>query len=436
MISAALVGAIALCLATYAAAVGRALIEVSRTGLEARLEGQDRGEQGQWLFANLVHVQLMVGLVRAVLQLTVFAAVLVEMVGTGEEARLTYGRLAAAVGVTAAILWLTTSVIGSSLARHAAEALVAGALPLLRGLTFVCLPLTRALGFVDEAVRRLTGANLRERDAALEADLLRSIGDSHREGGLDERSAALLENVVEFSSTDVGEVMTPRTDIDGLEYTDDLAVIRSLIAKLGHSRIPIYEENLDHIVGVLYIKDLVPYLGEDATGFQLRPLLRQPILVPETKPVRELLSDFQRSEVHLAMVIDEYGGTAGLVTIEDVLEEIVGEIHDEHDVDLADEPAVQIIDAVCAEADGRYHIDDLNEELGLALPEDEEFDTVAGFVLATLGRVPEVGESFESHSARFSVLAATSTQIQRIAVEILEPALTNGDRRRKGNNGT
>jgi CBS domain containing-hemolysin-like protein len=315
------------------------------------------------------------------------------------------------------------------------EALVAGALPLLRGLSLLCSPLTRSLAFIDEVVRRLTGANLREREDEAEAELLRSIEDTHREGALDERAAALLENIVEFTSTDVGEVMTPRTDIEGIELSNNLPAIRSFIIESGHSRIPVYEENLDHIVGILYVKDLVPHLGEEVDNFQLRPLLRQPIVVPETKPVRELLADFQRSEVHMAMVIDEYGGTAGLVTIEDVLEEIVGEIHDEHDLDDEPEPTLVEVDEMRCEVDGRYHIDDLNEQWDLDLPEDEEFDTIGGFVLAALGRVPEVGESFESHAARFTALAATPTHVQKVGIERLQLADGNGEKRRRGNGG-
>ena len=190
----------------------------------------------------------------------------------------------------------------------------------------------------------------------------------------------MIENIVEFRSTDVGEVMTPRTDIEGIELTDDLEAIREFIVRVGHSRIPIYAENLDHIRGVLYVKDLIPFLGRDCDGFHLEPLLRQPLRVPETKPLRDLLSEFKRSEVHMAIVIDEYGGTAGLVTIEDVLEEIVGEIHDEHEPDDVDEPTLDVVDDTHAEVDGRFHIDDLNERLGLTLPENEDYDTIAGFL--------------------------------------------------------
>jgi putative hemolysin len=411
---------VATALATYTSALALALLVVSPSALEDRLARRGRANLGRWLSERDESVGMAVALVRTVLRLAVFVLVLVEVVGVGADATLTASGLAIAGGVTATILWTFTSVLAAAISRHATVGLVAGALPVLRPLTVACAPLTGGLAFVDEAVRRLSGANLQEPDEQAEAELLRSIDDTHREGGLDEKSAALLENVVEFSSTDVGEVMTPRTDIDGIELTDDLAEIRSFITKVGHSRIPVFEENLDHVVGVLYVKDLISYLGEDASGFQLRPLLRQPIVVPETKSVRELLGDFQRSEVHMAMVIDEYGGTAGLVTIEDVLEEIVGEIHDEHDADDDEEPALHPIDAMRAEVDGRYHIDDLNEELGLALPEDEEFDTIAGYVLATLGHVPKVGESFVAGAVRFRVLAATPTHVQRVGLERVE----------------
>ena len=288
-----------------------------------------------------------------------------------------------------------------------------------------CYPLVKAVSFIDEVVRRLSGAKLNDQDQH-EAELLRSIEETHREGGLDEDAASMLENVVEFTNTDVAEIMTPRTDIDGIAITDDLGSIRSFITKVGHSRIPVFKDNLDHLIGILYVRDLVPYLGEDANDFRLEPLLRQPIIVPETKPVRELLADFQKSEVHMAIVIDEYGGTEGLVTIEDVLEEIVGEIRDEHEPEGEEEPALVAIDERQAEVDGRYHIDDLNERLGLAIPEDDDFDTVGGFVLSQLGHVPSEGEAFEAHNARFTALATAPTHVHRVRIELLHAPGSDG----------
>jgi len=164
---------------------------------------------------------------------------------------------------------------------------------------------------------------------------------------------------------------------------------------------------------------LVAFFDEEVESFNLLSILRQPIVVPDTKPVQELLGDFQRSEVHMAVVIDEYGGTAGIVTIEDVIEEIVGEIRDEHDDAEADQPKLVKISDCLVEVDGRYNIHDLNDELSWELPEDEEYDTLAGFVLARLGHVPEVGEVLEIHEKRFTTLEASATQINRISIAYL-----------------
>ena len=228
------------------------------------------------------------------------------------------------------------------------------------------------IAIIGEIVRRLTGANLVQQNGSTDVDeqLLKSIEHSQREGGIPAEAAEMLENVVEFRKTDVGEIMTPRTDVEGIELTDDLQEIRKFVLECGRSRIPVYEENIDHILGILYVKDLVAFFGSDANGFNLRNIVRQPIVVPDTKPVQELLGDFQRSEVHMAVVIDEYGGTAGIVTIEDVIEEIVGEIRDEHDDAEADEPKLVRINDGLIEVDGRYNIDDLNDELSLKLPEE------------------------------------------------------------------
>jgi CBS domain containing-hemolysin-like protein len=323
------------------------------------------------------------------------------------------------IGTGAFFCWLALDLVATAIARHGAPATVSACFPLVRLLSVWAIFISWLSRFVDEVVRRLSGANLESSRnvGEAEAELLRSIEQTHREGGLDEGAVALLENVVEFSSTDVGEVMTPRTDIDGLEYTDDLAEIRRMIGEVGHSRIPVYDEDLDHIAGILYAKDLVRWLGEEAQGFTLRPLLRRPIVVPESKQVADLLADFQRSEVHMAMVVDEYGGTAGLVTIEDVLEEIVGEIVDEHEPDDEEQPSLRPMADGIYEVDGNYHIDDLNEALEIGLPEDEEYDTVGGWLMACIGHVPETGESHDENGHRFTATATTPTQVERISIE-------------------
>jgi CBS domain containing-hemolysin-like protein len=404
-----------------------ALLRLGRSIAGQQLEEQGKTRGAQWLTARFDSAIFATSLLRTVARLAFFVLVLAEVIELGfDPSALIWADLLIAGVIAVPLLWIFNSVLSSALARYAATGLIVRGLPVMRAMTWVCLPLTKAVSFIDEAVRRLSGANLREQEER-EAELLRSIEETQREGGLDEEAASMLENVVEFTSTDVAEIMTPRTDIEGIELSDDLAAIRSFISEVGHSRIPVYKENLDHVIGILYVKDLIPYLGQDANNFTLEALLRQPIIVPETKPVRELLADFQKSEVHMAIVIDEYGGTEGLVTIEDVLEEIVGEIRDEHDPAGEEEPALVSIDETHAEVDGRFHIDDLNERLGLRIPEDDDFDTVGGFVLAQLGHVPSEGETFESHDARFTALAAAPTHVRRVAIELLRAPKSNGE---------
>ena len=392
---------------TWLSSLHLAIRDASRSDLERRLKGKREGESSphvDWLFDELPRAAAGVSLLRTLARV----AVVVLMV-------MLLDSLFVGAALAAAVLWVFTSVVSTALARYQGDAIIASGLGFVRSVYLVFLPVASVASLIDEIVRRLSGANLRSEDE-LEEELLRSVEDSQREGGLDEIAAEMIENVVEFATTDVGEVMTPRTDIEGLLVGSDLAEIRAYIVEAGHSRYPVYEESLDEIRGILYVKDLVPFLGEDATGFDLDKVLRQPIRVPETKPVSEMLADFQRAEVHLAIVIDEYGGTAGLVTIEDVLEEIVGEIQDEHDPD--DEEAPELIETARGEfeLDGRYRIDDVNEALDLALPEDEDYDTIAGFMLAQIGRVPAVGESFEKYGWTFEVMQAEMTHIARVAM--------------------
>ena len=402
---------------TVTMAISMILRNGGRTAIERKLAETDR--DGFWRDMeprrdDIAHTMSLHGLAAGIICLGLWVVDFSGLPGDG------FSLPGFVVGLSTGVvlLWIAIDLVASSMARHAAPPVVSSCFPMVRAYAIRINVLHWMVKFVDEVIRRLSGASLDSTDQAeAEAELLRSIEQTHREGGLDEGAVALLENIVEFTSTDVGEVMTPRTDVDGLEYTDDPVEIRRFIGEIGHSRIPVYEEDLDHIVGILYAKDLVRWLGEQDPAFALRPLLRRPIVVPETKQVADLLADFQRSEVHMAMVVDEYGGTAGLVTIEDVLEEIVGEIVDEHEPDDEDQPGLHTMTDGRFEVDGNFHIDDLNEALELGLPEDEEYDTVGGWLMACIGHVPETGESHDENGHRFTAIATTPTQVERISIE-------------------
>jgi len=414
-------GVVMLGLGTWSSALHLALQEPSRSELEDLLRA--RGRRGvesvtAWIFQRRRQLATEVALIRTALRVGVTMSAVVLVVEADPDA----GEIAIATVASVLLIWFATSVVAGGLAAYLGASLVVRAVPVLRILDLALGPVATIATLVDEAIRRLSGANLREHEA--EDRLRRSIEDTTLGGGLDEAAAEMLENVVEFTSTEVGTVMTPRTDIEGLPMTQDLGAVRDFIEEAGHSRIPVYGENLDDILGILYVKDLVPWLGAEPADFRLDRLLRQPIRVPETKPVKDLLRDFQRSEVHMAIVVDEYGGTSGLVTIEDVLEEIVGEIQDEHDTAEEQPPSADEVSPGRWELDARYQIYDLNELLEVELPEDDDFDTVAGYILERLGRVPERGESLETDGLRFEVLEATPTRIDRVAVE--RPAVVDG----------
>jgi CBS domain containing-hemolysin-like protein len=213
--------------------------------------------------------------------------------------------------------------------------------------------------------------------------------------------------------------MTPRTDMVCIAKALSWQEMLQFVVQVGHTRIPVYDKNRDDIVGILYIKDLLPELakGPDVPVQPWTALLREPYFVPETKPIDVLLQEFQRTRNHLALVLDEYGGVSGLVSMEDVLEEIVGEIVDEYDKDLVD--GIRDLGGGAFELLGRVHIDEINERLDIDLPEDGDFDTVAGLVFHELGHVPRVGEEVVAGNVRITVLEATRRRIERVRAEVL-----------------
>jgi CBS domain containing-hemolysin-like protein len=195
-----------------------------------------------------------------------------------------------------------------------------------------------------------------------------------------------------------------------------LDTIRQTVEATGHSRIPVFERTLDHIVGILYARDLLKYIGEPPEKFDLRAAVRPALYVPDTKPLRDLLQDFRLQKVHIAIVLDEYGGTAGLVTIEDIIEELVGDISDEHE---RTEPALlKRLSDQSWDADARVYIDELNRTLGLTLPEDGGFDTLGGFITTTLGRIPTTGTTFEHAGVKYTILHAEPQKVNRVKIDM------------------
>jgi CBS domain containing-hemolysin-like protein len=329
---------------------------------------------------------------------------------------------AVGAGAAAVVTMFSSVIIPHSLASHAGEPIIAMLVRPLHALRIIFRPLSKVMHAANHVVARAT-TNSDPEDAhdkaeeELQSELLAVVEEGEKSGVVHETEREMIESVIEFADTTVSEVMTARPDIVGLPVDSALEKIRSHIEESGHSRIPVYEGSLDHIIGVLYARDLLRYVGETPRAFDIRGAMRPPFFVPESKPLRDLLQDFRLQKIHIAIVLDEYGGTAGLVTIEDVLEELVGEISDEHE---AIEPAVfKRIDDATAEVDARIHIDELNRLLGTRLPEEEGYDTLGGFVSTHLGRIPQAGTQFEHDGSLYIILEAEPQRVARIRVQVL-----------------
>jgi CBS domain containing-hemolysin-like protein len=292
---------------------------------------------------------------------------------------------------------------------------------LWRAVTVVTMPLALGAKALDAILHRAVGRTPEQVDEqAIEEEIRTIVSEGHRGGLLEDEAREMIEGVIDLGDAYVSQIMTPRTDMHMVQVDLPWDQLLSEVIESGHTRIPVYDKTRDDIVGILYSKDLLPELatGDPESRTPLRELVRKPLFVPETKPVDDLLQMFQQLRTHIAVVLDEYGGVSGLVTIEDVLEEIVGEIDDEYDPESVDE--IERIDQNTVEALGRTHIDEINEAMKLELPEDGDYDTIGGLVFSELGRIPQPGESLVwQDKVRISVLEATRRRIDRVRIERL-----------------
>lgn len=342
------------------------------------------------------------------------------------------GPVEAGVGVAIGIvlLWVFGVSVPTSIASYAGARLIYGRVFMLRLMERGVAPLTVVARFFDEVIRRLVGVPVQDEQEQVHAELLSAVEEGEQRGALDEQSREMIEAVMGFGDLTVQQIMTPRTEIEALEFTNNLGAVTQIVRRIGHSRIPVYEESLDQIVGIFYIKDLMKWLAGDGThgagrAFEFKSILRPALFVPETKTVRELLREMIEKKVHIAMVADEYGGTAGLVTIEDIFEEIVGDIKDEYEPGPAETLDVVLrVGERRADVDAAARIDEVNDALsalGVEIPESEEYDTVGGFVITTLGRIPAKGESFTHETMTFTILEAKPTRVVKVGLEVRGP---------------
>ena len=355
---------------------------------------------------------------------------------------LAFGSFLAGAGVARPGLWAVVGVlllvavvelINRRLVAHRAEESLARATALYRLLRVLLWPVVVVLAPLAPAAGNgePVAEDEEEEDDVSDEEIEAYIELGTREGILDEGEGDYLWGIVDFGDTQVRSVMTPRVDMVVAQADEDLDTLAGRFLDSGHSRLPLYEESIDRIAGILHIREVLRGLRADEPRPTARELMKTPFFVPERRPLDELLKEMQARFQQMAIVLDEYGGTAGLVTVEDLLEEIVGEIFDEDEVAAASEP-VALADGSWR-LDGRTPIDALDDLFDVDL-EEEPYETVAGLVLSVHGQVPEEGTVVEAHGLRLHVEQVSARRIQVVRVERLEPAPApaGGENREEG----
>lgn len=320
-----------------------------------------------------------------------------------------------AVGVMTFLLLTFGEITPKAIAKRMYKQVAAPMMTLLKLPYVLFYPFTLLFSKMTRAIMRMLGNNPNEPAPFVTAEEIEYMIDlGSREGTFSEDRERMLRSVFEFNDTLVREIMVPRTDAVFLSADMGLDEIVEKLQSCGHSRIPVYEETLDNIIGIFYAKDIIQLVGaEDVSDFDIRAALRKPFFVPESKRIADLFSEFQRQRIHMAIVVDEFGGTDGLITLEDIVEEFFGEIQDEYDIEP--EQLIPISD-VMLRADARVHIYEVGDYFGVDLPDEKDYETLGGFLMSEVGAVPEVGEEVRWEDLIFRVVEADEKKV--ICVEI------------------
>ncbi|MGC9335937.1 MAG: hemolysin family protein [Anaerolineae bacterium] len=319
----------------------------------------------------------------------------------------------AVVLTTAFVMLILGELVPETIGAQHSERIALWVARPLAALSAVAIPIVRLMVWISNGISRLFGVEARTDLSLVTEEEIKVLVDAgEEEGFIQEEEKEMIYSIFELGDTLVREVMVPRIDVVALEVATPMLDSLDTIMEAGHSRIPVFSETIDNILGVLYAKDLLPYLREGRTDVPLKSILREAYFIPETKKASELLPDLQQRRVHMAIVVDEYGGMAGLVTIEDILEEIVGEIQDEYD---SEEPFVQFVTEDEYVFDARVDLDDLNRLMDVSLP-TEDSDTLGGFIYTALGKVPAVGDLVTHGEMEFLVESVAGRRIKKVRV--------------------
>ena len=324
--------------------------------------------------------------------------------------------LAVGVGFATFLLLTFGEVIPKVLAKAYAKRLASPAIRFIWVSYWLFWPVTKFYTFLTRSMLRLVGGELAMQAPVTVDDIEFMVAMGTKDGSLDEDQERLLTSVFEYAATMVKEVMVPRVRMVAVPNDVGYSELLKTLVEAGHSRVPVFRDNVDEIVGVMYAKDVLRFVesGGSAEDFHLEALVRPPVFVPQSKKVDQLLHEFRESHVHLAIVVDEFGGTAGVVTLEDIIEEFFGEIQDEYD---QEEPLLRDDGDGVQVADAGIRLDELEDVLFLEFPEDHDYESLGGFIVDQLEGVPEAGDELAFQDHRFVVLEAEPTHIVRVRIE-------------------
>lgn len=416
------VALIGLIFAAFTAIGSRLLIDFSRRELDIYCRRHRLGERFAEIMAEHDRVVLSIASLRTVS--VAVALISGAIVVFRENPAPQWPAFASIVAASALGMLLILNWIPAALVRLFSAPLLFRTWAIWKTLEPLGYPLTIGISLIDAFFRRAAGRPTiteEEEEEAFEDEIRAIVTSGMREGFMEEDAREMIEGVMDLGDDTAENIMTPRGEVDAIEVDTPWPQLLDYITHVKRTRVPVFRDTLDNVVGVLYAKDLLPELSKpEADRRPLAKLLRSPWYVPGSIPVDELLKDFLENRKHLAIVVDEYRAVAGVVTIEDALEEIVGEIHDE--ADLEDEPAeFRPVDGLTTDVAARAQIEDVNSQLGLALPESDVYDTLGGYFIAHVGYIPEPGESIQEHGCQLTVMEADRRRIQTIRVKRLPP---------------
>lgn len=404
-------------IAAYLAASETALMRVSRIRVRYLVEkNEKKSKKLEYLIENpnfflppLLLMALFVQMISASLA-TWLATRLTNNAGVG---------VAAGTTVVTIFMFIFGELVPKAYASHESEQV---ALKVTRPINFISKalqPLAMTFQWVASIVMKVVGKSGLHVEGIVtdEGEIKAMISAAEESSVIEKVEEKMIHSVFEFGDSIVREVMTPRPDMKTLKVGQTVKDALMKCIRNGYSRIPVFNENMENIVGIIYAKDLMEYLQKGYLEHEINDIMREAYFVPETKPLTDLLRELQKKKVHLAIVVDEYGTVVGLVTIEDLLEEIVGEIFDEYDQEVL---LFEKVGENRYRVDARINIDDLNDALDTELPKEEDIDTIGGLVLKVLGHVPSPGETFRYNGVVIKVERVRKNRIYKVMMEIIE----------------